>query len=257
MNTTTESSLKIRVVGDRWSADAEYTVTQLCLKYSLPFIDRGGITASTALEGINVLLGSDDIQLPSSYAFFTHEGMADLPHTHNCKVVPLPPKVTTLEVPVDDTTNTRKIQVGSKRIRAEWKELQAKCKSATSLNEWLTAMHGLLNVTRYSVAQAAPESENRKFVWQQSPEKAKFEWPVDDLGAVPKGLVDELNSIVESFKKGFRVPLVVQTEKLISSKSFRAVVIDAYKWGVSDADEENPDIWVLTVKPVIIENGLY
>lgn len=269
-----QAKTRIRVSCDTegWSRSAAYTVASLCSKYKLPFIDIAGVTFDYPGVTRPALCLTNPSSLPNDYVFFAHRKQKDLPHTHNAKVVVLPdaPKnedrpsdeqmaSSTPQAPAESKPDSRKIHEGSLRLRPEFKDLRDKCKNSTSLNEWLTNLHDLLSIPQHMVAKR----EGDKFIWLVSKARPSFSYSSVDasapssLDAVPKCVIEDLNSIIEDYKRNpYRISKVIKTEKPLSPKSFRAVVIEVYLAEEAiEVDEE--DQWVLTVKPVIIENGLY
>lgn len=250
-------NMRIKVVGESWSYGAAVTVAQLCEKYGLPFLDRACVsfTYSEHIKIPHVVAHEEGRQLPKGYIFFTHASMADLPCTHSSKAMDLPLPAPKPKVVVDSSTNTRKITTGTKRTRLEFKELQAKCKNAGSFNEWLTALHDVLLVPQFTVASVGPDG---KIVWGISAERANFQWTAEDSMSdfVPKSIVPELANILKDFAAKNKLPRVIKTERPLSKSSPRAVVIDAYIKEVA-IEEDDADLWVLVIKPVTVENGLY
>lgn len=242
--------MKIRVIGHRWDAHAAAHIQKLCDTYNLPFLDRGQGTDPSCFVNGTMLVGPHT-ELPDGYVFFTHKSLADLPCTHQSQV----------QYPVEETRAenktpekaTRKIVTGTKRLRAEWKELQAKCKSSTSFNEWLTSLHDLLLVPMYTVARI--EEGDTRIAWSQSLERGKFIYPTSTLDAMPKVVVEDLELHLASFRTNNRDPFVCKTEKPLNGRD-RAVLIDALLIDDTHGDGEQ-DLWLLTIKPVTISNGLY
>lgn len=250
------TKMKIRVTGDHWSYGAAVTVAQLCNKYDLPFLDRAGVAFAfdEHVQIPNVVAFESGHKHPKGYIFFTHSNMPDEPFTHNSKAAVLELPVKKPEVTVNETTNTRKIVEGTKRQRLEFRELQAKCKAAGSFHEWLTALHDVLLVPQYTVARIV----DGKVVWGVSPERAVFEWANESslTDFVPKMVALELAALLKQASVSNKPPRVIKTERPLSNSSARAILIDAYcKERAIEVDEE--DVWVLVIKPVTIENGLY
>lgn len=254
------SKMKIRVVSDRgWDYGAAVTIAQLCRKYNLPFIDRAGVADNNTEHEqavIPTVIFCEDNKLPSGYIFFTHRKMPDLPFTHNAQAAVVEPPVKKPAVEFTNTapTSNRKIVDGTKRTRSEFKELQAKCKAAGSFHEWLTAMHDVLLVPKHTVAKII----DGKIVWGVSPERATFEW-LDETSMtefVPKSILPELASLLKAFSTTGKLPRVIKTERPLSNKTNRSILIDAYcRDKAIEVDES--DVWVLVIKPVTVENGLY
>lgn len=251
--------MKIRVIGKGWDSHVAAHVRALCLKYSLPFIDRCAV-ADGQLGDTVFITETPDLELPEGYVFFQHTGMTDLPCTHNSTVV-YPVESAAQEAPLAPKSPegpSRKVVEGTKRVRAEWKEAQAKCKTAKSFNEWLTFLYDLLTLPRYSVAKALPPDAKGKvsYSWHKSLDRAFFVYPTQTLEAMPKCVVEDLENYLAAIRlTGRSSPHVFATEKPLNGRK-RAVVIDHTLVEDTHGDGEN-DMLLLTIKPTTINLSLY
>lgn len=253
--------MKLRVVGHSWDKHAAELVAKMCNSYGIPFIDRAGVAHDVSeFAPVTSIVLEEGVpaELPDTYVYFTHRNIPELPCTHQVQVnYPDDVKAPATAAPAEAAVNSRKITEGSRRLRAEWKELQAKCKSATSFNEWATFLYDLLMTPQFSTAHgSAPDAKGKiSYTWQKSLGRASFAYPTNTLDAMPKCVVEDLEMHLAAFRVGNRDPFVLSTEKSLNGRE-RAVVIDAILIDDTHGDGEN-DLWLLTIKPTTITKGLY